>query len=88
MVEHRNIISYIPHENNVYYDIYNVNVFYFISNDVDDFSKTGSVVIAGDLNSRIGNVLDYIEIDHVADLVLDIVSQVFTYDADTVMINV
>ena len=31
-----------------------------ISNDVYDFSKYGSVINIGDLNSRIGNLLDYI----------------------------
>ena len=31
-----------------------------ISNDVYDFSKNGSVINIGDLNSRIGNLLDYI----------------------------
>ena len=31
-----------------------------ISNDVYDLSKYGSVINIGDLNSRIGNLLDYI----------------------------
>ena len=79
------IFSYIPHPNSVYYDIYNFYVFDCISNDVHDFSENGSVIIVGDPNSRIGNLLDYIKTYQVADSKLDILSQVFTYNADTVM---
>ena len=54
-----------------------VMFFYCISNDVYDFSKNGSVIIAGDPNNAIGNLLDYIETDHVADSVLDIVTSIY-----------
>ena len=54
-----------------------VMFFYFIANDVYDFSKNGSVIIAGDTNNAIGNLLDYIETDHVADSVLDIVTSIY-----------
>ena len=41
-------------------------------------------VIAGDLNSRVGNLLDYVEHDSIAEPLLDVLSHVLTYDGDVI----
>ena len=46
--------SYIPHENNVSYNVYDTDMFECISNDIGYFREKGTVIIAGDLNSRVG----------------------------------
>ena len=71
--------SYIPHENNVYYNVYDTDIFECISNDIGYFSEKCTVIIAGDLNSRVGNLLDYIEHDSIAEPLLDVLSYVLTY---------
>ena len=76
--------SYIPHENNVYYNVYDTDIFECISNDISYFSEKGTVIIAGDLNSRVGNLLDYIEHDSIAEPLLDVLSHVLTYDGDVI----
>ena len=42
------------------------------------------VIIAGDLNSRVGNLLDYIEHDSIAEPLLYVLSHVLTYDGDVI----
>ena len=76
--------SYIPHENNVYYNVYDTDIFECISNDIGYFSEKGTVIIAGDLNSRVGNLLDYVEHDSIAEPLLDVLSHVLTYDGDVI----
>ena len=76
--------SYIPHENNVYYNVYDTAIIKCISNDIGHFSEKGTVIIAGDLNSRVGNLLDYIEHDSIAEPLLDVLSHVLTYDDDVI----
>ena len=55
-----------------------------ISNDIGYFSEKGTVIIAGDLNSRVGNLLDYVEHDSIAEPLLDVLSHVLTYDDDVI----
>ena len=43
-------LSYIPHENNVYYNVYDMDIFECISNDIGYFSEKVTVIIACDLN--------------------------------------
>ena len=76
------VFSYIPQENNVYYNVYDTDIFECISNDIGCFSEKCTVIIAGDLNRRVGNLLDYIEHDSIAEPLLDVLSHVLTYDGD------
>ena len=78
---------YIPHENNVSYNVYDTDMFECISNDIGYFREKGTVIIAGDLNSRIGNLLDYIEHDSVAEPLLDVLSHVLIYDGDVIFLK-
>ena len=77
--------SYIPHENNVCYNLYDTDIFECIAKDIGYFSEKGTVIIACDLNSRDGNLLDYIEHDSIAEPLLDVLSHVLTHDDDVIL---
>ena len=47
------------------------------------FSQNGTVIVAGDLNSRVGSLPDYILSDSIATPIYDMLSNVFDYNADT-----
>ena len=72
-------LVYTSWKKTVYYNVYDTNIFECISNDISYFSEKGTVVIAGDLNSRVGNLLNYIEHDSIAEPLLDILSYVLTF---------
>ena len=55
--------AYIPPDHNIYYTKYNSDLFDCIADDMSVFAQNGTVVIAGDLNSRVGSLPDYIEGD-------------------------
>ena len=77
-------ICFFSYENNVYYNLYDTDIFECISNDIGYFSEKGTFIIAGDLNSRVGNLLDYIEHDSIAEPLLDVLSYVLTHDGDVI----
>jgi hypothetical protein len=68
--------AYIPHDHNIYYTKYNRDLFDCIADDMSVFTQNGTVVIAGDLNSRVGSLPDYIEDDSLASLIIDLLSNV------------
>ena len=50
--------SYIARENSKYSNLYDINIIDNISSNVCNFSKTGTVIIGGDFNSRVNNLVD------------------------------
>jgi exonuclease III len=52
--------SYIWGEDSPVYNTINVDLFDILENDITYFSEIGNVFITGDLNSRIGNKIDFI----------------------------
>lgn len=48
---------YTPHENNVYYDLYNIDVFDNSLMDIAKYVEQGLVVLSGGFNSRVVNVM-------------------------------
>jgi hypothetical protein len=77
--------AYIPHDHNVYYTKYDSDLFDCILKDMSIFTQNGTVIVAGDLNSRVGNLPDYIEDDSLATPVYDILSNVIDYSSDVAM---
>ena len=57
--------TYIPPEMSMYYKVINVNLFEKLEEDISYFSGKGQVIIMGDLNSRIANSPDFIDLDRV-----------------------
>ena len=51
---------YIPPENSPVYNIYNVDFFQKLENEISFFSRKGDVYLCGDLNSRTGQSRDFI----------------------------
>ena len=54
---------YDPPENSSYYKKLNYDIFEIIENDIVKYSQLGKIMIAGDLNVRIGQDFDYIQMD-------------------------
>lgn len=57
---------YIPHENNVYYNLFDKNIFEELEYDVVNYSYFGLIGLIGDWNSLVGTYLDYIESDELS----------------------
>ena len=49
------------------YNVFNVNLFNLLEQDVFHFNQLGSVFLAGDFNARVGQRLDYIDFDRNVD---------------------
>ena len=79
------LFTYVPHENNVFYNTYDVEMFNLIEQDVAQYSTQGSVMAMGDWNSRVGLNLDFIENDDINNDVRNILNGVFDYDNDSIM---
>jgi endonuclease/exonuclease/phosphatase (EEP) superfamily protein YafD len=71
--------AYIPHDHNVYYTKYDSDLFDCILKDMSIFTQNGTVIVAGDLNSRVRNLPDYIEEDFLATPVHDMLSNDLIY---------
>ena len=56
---------YIPPENSPVHNIYNVDFFQKLENEISFFSRKGDVYLCGDLNSRTGQSCDFIMNDSV-----------------------
>ena len=54
---------YIPPESSPMHNIYNINFFQKLENEITLFSNKGDVYLVGDLNSRTGRSCDYITND-------------------------
>ena len=79
------LFTYVPHENNVFYNTYDVEMFNLIEQDVAQYSTQGSVMAMGDWNSRVGLNLDFIENDDIDNDVRNILNCIFDYDNDSIM---
>ena len=79
------IFTYVPHENNVFYRLYDVDIFQEIEEDVAHYSTHRYVMVMGDMNSRIGTLLDFIENDDIHNSIRDILEEVLEYDNDSIM---
>ena len=54
-------ITYIPPENSVYHNIYDVDIFKKLEDELSYYKCKGKVALLGDLNSRIGKKCDFID---------------------------
>ena len=79
------LFTYVPHENNVFYNTYDVEMFNLIEQDVAKYITQGSVMAMGDWNSRVGLNLDFIENDDINNEVRNILNGIFDYDNDSIM---
>lgn len=62
---------YIPPENSPVHNVYNIDFFAKLENEIGTFSRKGDVFIIGDLNSRTGQSCDYIMNDSVLPGLID-----------------
>lgn len=73
---------YIPHENNVYYDLYNIDVFDNLLMDVAKYVEQSMVVLSGDLNSRVVECNDFIVKDDLSVTVFNNIAKIVAYSND------
>ena len=78
--------TYIPHEHNVYYDLYDNDLFDALLYDISDLIDQGIVIVTGDLNSRVGEgCCDYIVNDIEPGNFVNDNTNPFTYINDSAM---
>ena len=58
-------VAYIPPEGSPYFKAKDVNILELIESDILMYSNEGHIVLAGDLNARTGNRLDFIQDDNI-----------------------
>ena len=68
-----------------FYDKYQVDVFDCLETSIAEYSAQGHVLLVGDLNSRIGNRVDYIVSDTVSKTLANILADAFVYDIDEIL---
>ena len=66
----------------MYYDVYDIDIFDSLLLDIANYSDQGIVVLAGDLNSRVGESSDFVENDSLPEGIYNNVSDVVTYIND------
>lgn len=62
---------YIAPKNSPIHDIYNVDIFQKLEQDITHYSQIGRVIIAGDNNSRVGQKCDFLQNESITDLDLN-----------------
>lgn len=78
---------YIPHENNIYYDRYNIYVFDNLLMNVAKYVEQGMVVLSGDLYSCVGECNDFIVNDDLSDTVFNNIANIVAYSNDFALPN-
>ena len=72
---------YIPPSNSRYYDVYDVNIFYEIENDIAHYASEGTVALFGDMNSRTSCEIEMIENYKLSKETTDSISSFIEYDS-------
>ncbi|VDI04207.1 Hypothetical predicted protein [Mytilus galloprovincialis] len=73
---------YVPHENNIFYDKYDVDIYDCLTEDIASYSSLGPVAAIGDWNSRIGIKPDFIQNDELNITVKNTIDNFISYDSD------
>ena len=73
---------YIPPSNSIYHDVYDVNIFYEIENDIAHYATEGTVALFGDMNSRTSCEIEMIENDKLSKETTDLISSFIEYDSE------
>ena len=73
---------YIPPEGSVFYERHDVDIFYCMEESIARYKTIGSVYVAGDLNSRTSDRLDYIENDTLHTDLFNVIAPVVEYNIE------
>ena len=73
---------YIPPSNSRYYDVYDVNIFDEIENDIAHYATEGTVALFGDMNFRTSCEIEMIENDKLSTETIDLISSFIEYDSE------
>jgi hypothetical protein len=68
--------TYIPPEGRAFHSAYNIDIFDVLEVSITNYISLGNVIVMGDLNSRCGTVVDFIETDTLHKSLLNHISSI------------
>ena len=74
--------AYIPPSNSSFFRQYDADLFFDFESQIHHYSQLGCVVLAGDMNARTSDRLDYIANDTLYSDLTNLLSNLFTYAPD------